>query len=305
MNLSEGASGLTLADWLGVAATVVAVFGIVLAIVLYRRAKATKTLDYRIISSQSLTTNEAYPDLQIRAVYDAEFKRAQRLRSKALAEELDAGADWHGGWTDEAKRSFVEAQRKMAELSPIELTSPSVHTIEVRNTGKLEINDDMFKDPIAISIPGSSIVDASVIKKSRDGIFPDGSISCEGPAKKLTFTPRLMNAGDWLRIRVLADMSDDHATRLEEYFGPGRFLQLPTLRCWIVGETRPMQLRNWADDTKRWWSTRMTTPVWLTWILGSAGAAIYYFPPLVGIALAAAGLAIYALLVSTAGNNRP
>ena len=65
-----GLSGLTLADWLGVTATIVAVLGIILSVYLYKRSKSSKFLRWALLDAQTLKTNAAFPGLAINLVYE-------------------------------------------------------------------------------------------------------------------------------------------------------------------------------------------------------------------------------------------
>lgn len=75
------------------------------------------------------------------------------------------------------------------------------------------------------------LIDCVVTEVSRSGVCDPGSVyvSCDGPRPQdaLSFTPALLNPGDWLEISALTDGLDGHVE----------------LSCWIVEESRPMKHR--------------------------------------------------------------
>lgn len=97
--------------------------------------------------------------------------------------------------------------------------------MQIRNTGTESIRKGDFAAPISITAPGGRVVDCTVRLKSVPNIYADGSISENGPAKTQSFTPELMNPGDWIDLVILTDGTRDN----------------PVLTCWIDGETRPMR----------------------------------------------------------------
>jgi hypothetical protein len=216
MHLAEGLASLTLADWLGVTATIIAIIGIVLAAIFYKRSKSSKTLDYHIVSSQSLTTDEAYPGLELNALW----------RDPHRVAELDALDTGPRNQTPEMAR---ELERLARLATRTKLESPSLHVVKVQNTGTLAIDEAEFKTPITIEIPGCQVVSVSIVESSVDGILPIGPIASDGPSETKTLTPRLMNQGDSLIVKVLADGGSPHE------------VATPVVSCWIVGQTRPMR----------------------------------------------------------------
>ena len=178
MYLSEG--GLTTADWLGVAATVVAVIGIVLSVYFYRRGKEAKYLQYALLEDQSLETNAPFPGLVIDVSYLPGTK----------SEQDESRAFGTGG---------------------MEVTRPRIWKLKVKNAGNRELTKGVdFQDPLLVVTRSGKLVDVYMTAVSREGIRPIGSVAADKPeVESVDITPRLMNSGDWMEMLVLTDGSDD------------------------------------------------------------------------------------------------
>lgn len=114
------------------------------------------------------------------------------------------------------------------------LQRPRIVKIHIRNTGKKPIEDSDFKEPIKViasedgsrQLPGL-IVDLRVTRTSHPGIHPPTYVSV-GTEDTRSFTPALLNPGDWLEVQVIADKTGDPPL---------------TVTSWIKGQSRPMRLR--------------------------------------------------------------
>jgi hypothetical protein len=179
----QGVLDWTADNWLTLATFAVAT---IVAVYLYHRQKQPKTLDYAATSQLIGTGGSAHSRLQVRWEDILPWEHSQNLN---------------------AKRSHI-------------LESPRIVKIHIRNTGKRAIDESDFKEPITVEVESGWIVDLAVTVSSRKNMF---SLEADRNAiyseKKWTLTPRLLNSGDWIDLRIITEKSPD----------------LPKVTSWIQG----------------------------------------------------------------------
>lgn len=176
MHLAEG-EALSLADWLGVLATVIAVIGVVLSIYLYRRGKDSKFLQYTMLRAQSLETNAPFPGLAIDVSY--------------------ASGNPHDEYGSARKA--------------IPVRKPRIWTFRIKNAGSRElVGDTDFQEPLRVEAKSGKLVDVFVKQVSREGVHAiESLVSGQAEVASVSIAPKLMNRGDWMEILVLTDGAED------------------------------------------------------------------------------------------------
>jgi hypothetical protein len=156
--------GIDTQTWVGLG--IGSVVTIMVAVLIYRKQKTPRTLDYAIRSTQDLTS-DASPHL--------------RTRMEIL---------WKGQGED-------------SHLGRI-LKEPRIVNYHIRNTGKRAIDADDFKKEIEVRAGSGSIVDVIVTEVSHEGVIELGPISSDVDDATF-FIPSLMNPKDWINIQVITD----------------------------------------------------------------------------------------------------
>jgi hypothetical protein len=168
---------------------------VVVAVLIYRLQKSPKTLDYGSYDPVELSSGEeVFPGLRVNISWAAEFEGEQ--------------------------------------LGPREvLKDARVDQFRIVNTGRRAIKAADFQEPIEVSVPKGRLIDCVVVETSHPGIHSSGSVyvSCDGPQPddRLSFTPALMNRGDWIDISVLTEGLEGEIR----------------ISSWIVDQSRPMKQR--------------------------------------------------------------
>lgn len=202
VTLAASFVGLDTQTWFSIA--IGSFITLIIALIVYRKQKSPKTLDYAIRSTQDLT-GDASPHL--------------RARMEVI-------------WKEDPN-------------SVRTLKEPRIVNYHIRNTGKRAIAAADFESAIKVDAPRGSIVDIIVTGMSHTGILELGSVPAAGQSNA-TFTPRLMNPGDWIDIQLITDGCSGS----------------PALTCWIREESRPMRKRQALLDpslvelSKRAWRSR-------------------------------------------------
>jgi hypothetical protein len=172
-------------NWLTLATAIV---GILVSWYFYQRQKRPKTLDYYLASDQLIS-------------------------SKANPRKLKV--HWAGGLPGHPENQHPE----------YELSDPRISRIHIRNTGKQEIEQNDFKQPITVSVSTGLIVDVEVTGTSHPGVYPLGTVNDPNvEERKWSFAPALLNPNDWVELTVLTD-------------GASR---PPKVSSWITGQSRSM-----------------------------------------------------------------
>ncbi len=190
MNLGGAFLGLDSPGWLALGLG--SLVTLIVALLTYHRQKTPKTLDYGSYELQPLgADDDVYPGLKLAA-----------------------------SWSP------------LEEDEPEMLIKAQVAHYRIKNTGKRAIKATDFQRPITVTAPKGRLIDCAVTEISHPGVCELGSIyvSCDGPRpdNELSFTPALMNPGDWVEISVLTDGLDGEVD----------------ISSWIVEETRSMRERD-------------------------------------------------------------
>lgn len=125
MHLAVASIGLD--SWLGIIGLALSVVSLVVGYIFYRRQKRAKTLDFTILSSQSLTTDEAYPGLTIGATWVNSKIRArvdELIRRRAdlvTAIKIAASHGQRDRDLERLERLQAEADTEGPKASPIKL----------------------------------------------------------------------------------------------------------------------------------------------------------------------------------------
>lgn len=84
-----------------------------------------------------------------------------------------------------------------------DVSSPFITQVRLGNTGKVELKADDFDGPIRISFNDSVILQVRLSGRSSEAINP--AVSKDASFKSISFTPTLLNSGEWIEYQLIAD----------------------------------------------------------------------------------------------------
>jgi hypothetical protein len=125
------------------------------------------------------------------------------------------------GWQVMSQTPILSAKSGHLPLKVVydgkDVSSPIISQVKLGNTGKIELKSDDFDGPVKISFVKSDILQVLISGRSSDDINP--AIS-EHTSKSISFTPSLLNPGEWIEYQLITDGA----------------LEVPTVRARVAGQ---------------------------------------------------------------------
>jgi hypothetical protein len=161
------------------------------------------------------------------------------------------------GWQSISTLPIVRANTRNLPLKVVydgqEVSSPNLIVLRLGNVGKAEIRASDFDGPVRIEFPKGQLLASSISATVPDDLQLELDTTVPNC---VSFTPSLLNAGEWVDLRFVTD-------------GP---VYVPTVHARVAGQTSEMT--DVAQRTKR---------IWLRVLL--LGGVITFGPLIMGIIL--------------------
>jgi hypothetical protein len=110
------------------------------------------------------------------------------------------------GWELISKTRILSRSSRALPLEVVydgqEVDSPNIVVLRLGNTGKAEIHAGDFDGPVRIEFGDSRLLSSNVSRKLDESISVD---IVQDADKSVSFTPRLLNAGEWVELQFVTD----------------------------------------------------------------------------------------------------